>query len=224
MRQDRIGLLRFVGGAAQTAATARPASSRSPASLILSSPLIMPATSSGLATLPRAEMARRRTLASSLATSSSKAGTAADGTAVVEDLDVERAAASVLGLLERVDERLVHAVGEDGLQAVPGGAGKVAAVLDRLDQKRHGRAVTHSAERGQRSGLHAPDRCWPPRPRRRARPRGRGERPGAPSRATWAAGGKSARPSASCLMPLLSSSATKPTTTDESSASPRAST
>ena len=73
---DRIGLLRFLGARAQTAATARPASSRSPASLIVSSPLIMPATSCGLATFPRAEIARRRTLASSLATSSSKTGTA----------------------------------------------------------------------------------------------------------------------------------------------------
>ena len=75
-RDDRICLLRFVGDAAADGGHARPASSRSPASLIAKSPLIMGPTSSGPATFPSAAMARRRTLASLLATSSSRAGTA----------------------------------------------------------------------------------------------------------------------------------------------------
>ena len=74
--------------------------------------------------------------------------------ALVENLDEQGPAAPVFGLLQRVDERLVNAVGKHRFQAVPGRGGRIAAVLNGLHQQGHGRAITDSAQGRERGGLH----------------------------------------------------------------------
>ena len=55
--------------------------------------------------------------------------------AMVETLDEQGSTAPVLGLFHGVDECLVDAIGEHRFQAVPGCAGRIAAVLDGLHQQ-----------------------------------------------------------------------------------------
>ena len=74
--------------------------------------------------------------------------------ALVENLDEQGPAALVLGRFHGVDERLVNAIGEHCFQAVPGRAGRIAAVLDGLHQQGHGRAVTNPSQGREGRGLH----------------------------------------------------------------------
>ena len=165
-------------------------------------------------------MARRRTLPSSLATSCKSAGTAG-GARRWSRISMNRARrprSSVFFIVSMIAWSTPSA--KTCFQAVPGCAGRITALLDRLHQQGNGRAIADSAQGRQRGSLDGRVVAGGSRGDGR---QGRAIAAGTErlEQGDLAVGGSVVRPSASCLIALLSRLATKPTATLLSRASAR---